>query len=120
MQDKELYESLSTINEYLHELTTVIEQTIEVFKQQKEDVGLKLLIKIIDGLSWTIEAVFSLKPELEEHGFDSEVEQVNDMLMELLKAIENEDFVLISDILEYEVLEVLTSWQNVISKIVTN
>jgi hypothetical protein len=116
MKDQAVYETLVAVDDYILRLTRGIESTVQLFRQQKEDEGLGLLIQIIDGLSWTIEAVFSLRITLLEQGFNANVEQLNDLLNELLKAMENEDYVLISDILQYEIQETLHSWKNITEK----
>ena len=114
MQD--INEILVLVDQYIIKLINAIENAVKAFKQQKEDEGLKLLIQIIDGLSWVIETMVNLMPVLQEHRLDADPEKINVLLRELLGAMENEDFVLISDLLEYEVLEILSSWKSVIEK----
>lgn len=111
MKNKVVTELLQSIEESLTKLIEEINNTVQYFSRQKEEKGLPLLIHIIDSLSWVIDGIYKSKEVYEEYGFDISVDQINDLLKELLKAMENEDFVLISDILHYEVIEILSDWR---------
>lgn len=116
---KEIFESLVVVDDYLKKLIDAIEQAVLYFNRQEEDQGLPLLVQIIDGLSWTIDAVFHLKSFINNGELEPDIEQLNSLLRALLSAMENEDFVLIGDILKYEILEVVASWHTMMERIRT-
>ena len=68
-------------------------------------------------MEWSVEVVFKLKNSLAIYGLEIEEVKVNNLLNELKDAIENEDYILISDLLQYEILEILKEWKSTLEKI---
>ncbi|WP_069650363.1 hypothetical protein [Caloranaerobacter ferrireducens] len=111
-----VYEALETLYDYSFRLIDGINAAVEDFREQREDKGLEILPQIIEGLQWAIEVVFRTKYVLQEYEIEIEEEEIKDLLNELLDAVENQDYVLISDLLEYEIIELLKEWQKGLQK----
>lgn len=108
MNDTELQELLSSFQEYVGKLIDGIEKCIEYFRSQQEHLALPLFADIIEGLQWTIEVAFGTKEVLKQYEIEIDETQINQVFKELLEAVQNQDYVLTADILEYEVLEWLS------------
>ena len=111
------YEALDTLKEYIPRLIDGIEKITVHFSQQREGDGFGLMVHLLEGLEWAMAVVDKTQDTLRMHGLDLEHEQIRRLFLELVKAVENEDYVLISDVLEYEIAEVLAAWQNELAKI---
>lgn len=105
-----IYEALETLYDYLPRLIKGINDAVENFKMQREDKGIGLLIKIIDGLQWCTEVVYKTEEVLTTYGIEIDKEAINSIYNEVIEALENEDYVLISDLLEYEIVPILKEW----------
>lgn len=116
MEQNIVYEALESLYDYSFRLIDGINVVVEDFRQQREDKGLKILPQIIEGLQWAIEVVFRTKYVFKEYGIEIEEEEIKNLLNELLDAVENQDYVLISDLLEYEIIELLKKWQKGLQK----
>ncbi|HHV73347.1 MAG TPA: hypothetical protein GXX41_01585 [Thermoanaerobacterium sp.] len=68
-----------------------------------------LLISVIDGLNWSMQAITLTMPF---HGFNLDVVKVNESLNALMNGIENLDYQLISDSLNYEIKDILYGYMN--------
>ena len=73
----------------------------------------ELTIQIIDGLRWLIEAI-RLTEDVQEEAID--ILEIKNILGEMLEAFENEDNILLADMFEYELLEILERWHNILGK----
>lgn len=107
MNDK--IELLQTAYEYITRLEEGIEVCIECFQTGDFGKANRDLVLIIDGLDWLIRAI-TLTKEIQSKPID--LSSITTALPELLDGIENSDNILIADILQYEILEGLQTWQN--------
>lgn len=114
--DKKLVEIFEELDRYSDKLIPAVEKTVKYFRSQREDQAINLLIPVIEGLQWTVEVAFKTKHILEDNGVTVQEGKVNDTLKELVDALENQDYVLIGDLLEYEILEMLRNWQKGVRK----
>ncbi|MFL0269665.1 hypothetical protein [Candidatus Clostridium radicumherbarum] len=105
-------ELLLTMKDYGEKLASGIIRTSEYFQSYDEANGAELMITIIDGLQWFIEAAVNSSVLSNE----DELNSINDKLKELVEAFENQDYVLIGDLLQYELLPIV---QNINNNVVT-
>ncbi|RXJ02279.1 hypothetical protein DS745_07775 [Anaerobacillus alkaliphilus] len=101
---------------YNQKLIPAMEQIIIGFKKQDEHQALNLFDQAIDGVKWCIDIISHLEGILREFGLIFEKAKINNILIELVSTLENQDFVLIADLLEYELLESLNNWLESIGK----
>ncbi len=105
--EKLVEETLAEINIYLPKMIRGIDEFVECAVQSREQDAKKLLASILEGLEWIAQAVCLTgrhKPG-PMNGQD-----LMEKLPELVDACENNDYVLMSDILDYEIKPVLEKW----------
>lgn len=101
-------ETLEMAVEYIGNLEKGILECSECFQGSKEDKGYELVTQIIDGLNWLIEAIRLTNPL---HTKKIVIEKIEESFCEMIEGLENRDIVLITDILQYEILELIKGWK---------
>lgn len=114
---EQVFEVLYELKKYNNKLIPAIENAVEDLRSQREDKALNLVVQIIDGLKWVIEVVFYTRTVFDERGFIFEDYKINDTLKEILNSLENQDYVLLGDLFEYEILPTLSKIQNALEDI---
>ena len=98
-------------------MTSGAKQVATLFRQADDTEALELLQDLIDvtrdfmGMISTLRAEFSLRGGVD---FQTNVDQISDLLTEMTEVLENEDWILLADLLEYEFLPVCENWKQVI------
>lgn len=115
--NNEKMEALITANEYLNNLEGGIHQVVEAFQQEDENKGCSLIPLVADGINWIVD-VINLSRDIQKEDID--VSQINEKLEEVVEAIENEDYILVGDLFEYEVLPIIEEVHKKIRDIVAN
>lgn len=69
--------------------------------------GTNLIINITDGLEWIVQLITLRKDIYEE---DMEVNKLMDNIKEVVEAFENEDYILIGDLLQYEISPIVEGY----------
>lgn len=110
---EEKYEALKSANEYIERLLDGMRQCAEFFRMGELEDANKNILLIIDGLEWVMD-VITLTQDVREKAI--EVIQIKEILDEIVEAMENQDTTLIADLLEYEVVENVKLWKNMIEK----
>lgn len=91
----------------ISELEKRVEEISDSFYQQKEKEGYQLFEKLYPVLIRVVESILVIedisKVTLEEKG------KITECLMSALQSLENKDVVLVSDILRYDLMELLNS-----------
>lgn len=117
MANNIINESLNSLNEYLDKLIPGIENIVDYFSKDNEGEALKLLIEAIEGINWCLEVVILTKPTLEKYNIEINEKNIRKILLEFEQALQNEDFVYVSDLLEYELIDIFKYWKKEISNI---
>lgn len=117
MNNNKILGALITLRDYFEKLIPALEKVVGYLRRQKEDRGINLFIEALEGLEWSIEIIFHGKDYLENTGFIFDKDEINYFLNELLSGIENEDYVLVADILEYEILSFLLDVESNLNKL---
>lgn len=115
MEDK--IEALKTADEYIDNIKNGIEDVVNKINSGNENNGVALIAQVADGIDW-LAGILKLTSDV--HKGRISIEDMNEKLGEIIEALENEDFVLTGDLLEYELLPVLDNVQNDIRKIIAN
>lgn len=101
-------------------MTSGAKQVATLFRQADDTEALELLQDLIDvtrdfmGMISTLRAEFSLRGGVD---FQTNVDQISDLLSEMTEVLENEDWILLADLLEYEFLPVCENWKQVIQSL---
>lgn len=106
--------------DYLPDLRLKLGQAATCFQQGNFSEGIDLFRNSIDGLIWLNHLLTSFRLyflsdqgfKLERSKYQVDMERFEKIIAELMESWENEDYVLISDLIEYELMVNLEDWQN--------
>lgn len=110
MEEKEV---LITVNEYLDNLKEGMKNISDLIQDGKEQESFNFIAQVADGLQWIDEAFNSTK---ETHNNELNLEPINEFIEEISEALENEDYILVSDLFVYEITPILENLQSNIKK----
>lgn len=94
-------ELLQDIKEYINKVNNSIENVIEDIR---ENNNLNDLVDLLEGLTYCFKGL-SLQKDI--HNIDIDEDNLQIKIEEILDGVENGDFSLVADILEYELMEVI-------------
>ena len=117
-------EMASSITLELYKVVNIMagggKQVAELFRQADDAEALELYQDLLDvtrdflGMLGSLRDQFSLK---DSNGFGVVLEEFSSLFTEMTEVLENEDWILLADLLEYEFLPSVEKWKNVISAI---
>lgn len=110
MNQQLIQETKQSVYEYNPRLITGIEQVCNFIQTGKETEGLSLLSKVLEGIQWTIQAISGIN-KITPNCLPNE-ELIFDHINEMLSGLEMGDYVLVTDLLEYEILPFLNQVQD--------
>lgn len=108
-----MLETTETAQKYIDKMINGINKCAEAFQTGDEKHALNLALQIIDGMKWLTE-VMSLTKEI--HKEEVRTESINEFLQNIVGGFENRDYILVSDILDYEIKPVLKMWKEKLIK----
>ena len=97
-------EVLNTVDEYLYNLINGVKNVSDLIQEGKEQEAFNFIAQVADGLQWVDEAINVTK---QYHNNELSLEQINDFLQEISEALENEDYILVSDLFSYEIMPII-------------
>ncbi|MFQ5451324.1 MAG: hypothetical protein ACE5E9_11910 [Nitrospinaceae bacterium] len=121
-----LGKNLTNAENYLEKLIPGIEKASELFRMGSEQEANKFFLNIIDGIDWFSQVVDSLVKAVdissETRFFQGpSLREKQDQLVELtgqmLDANKNKDWVLLADLLEYEIVPFYEEWKDLLPEI---
>lgn len=111
-------ENLKTAADYIVKINLGIDTIVDKFNGGLEEVAVDLSVQLIEGLRWLIDS-FRLTKELQDRcGVEIDYKNANDIFFDITEAFENSDYVLISDLLEYELKPITEQWQDKLFELV--
>ena len=105
MEETNKKELLNDIKDYVKRIDSSLENFIEEIRKTNNITN---LADLIEGLVYTFRGIELLNIE----NIDISVEDLNENINEILDGMENQDFNLIADILEYEIMEKINDLNN--------
>lgn len=100
--DKQLEDILISYKDYLNKIPNGCALITTYFREGKNEAGKKFIFDLAEGLNWMNEVNrIALQNNIV---LNFKVSQINDLLKEVNEALQNEDYVLIADLFEYEFL----------------
>jgi len=102
---REIYEEAAR---YLGALEQGTATCAEHFSKLENAKGLELLVQMIEGLEWMIGAMGATKTL---HTVQVDAKAADQVFGEMVQALENQDYPLCGELLEYELLPVLEQWR---------
>ncbi|BDR72887.1 hypothetical protein K144316041_15950 [Clostridium tetani] len=101
-------EALETAKNYIDNLKEAIDSIFNYISEGKENNALDLIPDFAEGIEWLSQILVLTK---EVHKKDLNIYGLNDILNEVVEAIENEDYILVGDLFKYEIYEILDQTQ---------
>ena len=112
--------------DYLKKLIPGFEQAADLFRAGSEQEANKYYLQILDGIDWFSQVISIImnpdegKLELldaDDENLQVRQEKLTDLMNQMLEANKNQDWVLLADILEYEMVPFYKDWENILSKL---
>ena len=104
----EKIEALKTAIEYIDNLKNGIETLVGNINQGDYKSGVTVIPEIVDGIDWLVQLI-NLTSDL--HKGKLCIGNINENLEQIIEAIDNEDYTLVGDLFNYEVLPILEDIQ---------
>ncbi|KMP12037.1 hypothetical protein UZ36_02415 [Candidatus Nitromaritima sp. SCGC AAA799-C22] len=117
--------NLGNAEAYLDRLIPGIEQAADLFRTGNEQEANKFFVNIVDGMDWfsqvldVIMAAKGLSPETEFDGKSIQDRRAGliEFARQMVEANKKQDWVLLADLLEYEILPYYQEWENLLPEI---
>ena len=114
--------NIENADAYLIRLIPGIEKSVELFRMGNEQEANKFFINIIDGIDWlsqVLDMILTAKAISPDTVFDGKSikdrrASLVDLTQQMVDANKNQDWVLLADLLEYEILPYYQEWSNLL------
>ena len=114
--------NIENVDAYLIRLIPGIEKSVELFRTGNEQEANKFFINIVDGIDWfsqVLDMVLAAKGISPDTVFDGKSIQdrrasLMDLTQQMVDANKNQDWVLLADLLEYEILPYYQEWSSLL------
>ena len=114
--------NIENADAYLIRLIPGIEKSVELFRMGNEQEANKFFINIIDGIDWlsqVLDMILTAKAISPDTVFDGKSIQdrrasLMGLTQQMVDANKNQDWVLLADLLEYEILPYYQEWSNLL------
>lgn len=115
-------EALEILPEFATHRIDTLTEVVDLLRTQKVQEAMDIFLPVIDDFKWLSLVISSLDSVL---GLDLEVLELSDFVVaekrdkmldiysEILDSLEMEDFILLADLLEYELKEELAYWEEI-------
>ena len=124
IQTMPLNEMAGNVAEELHKVINIMgegsRQIAQLFRQADDAEALEMLQDLLDVTREFLGMVGLLRYEYTTPGTDSisdRIEAISSLLGEMIEVLENEDWILLADLLEYEFLPTVKDWDGVINNL---
>ena len=112
--------NIENADAYLMRLIPGIEKAVELFRTGNEQEANQFFINIIDGMDWfsqVLDMIFAAKEISSDTAINGKSVQdrrarLIDFTQQMVDANKNKDWVLLADLLEYEILPYYKEWSN--------
>jgi hypothetical protein len=113
--------NLGNAKEYLEKLIPGFQKAADLFRMGNEQEAHKYYLQILDGIDWFSQVVQTIvnsrEIELEGQDLKDRQEKLTGFMTQMLEANQNQDWVLLADLLEYELVPFYKDWQEALSRI---
>ena len=118
--------NLANALNYLKKLIPGFEQAADLFRAGSEQEANKYYLQILDGIDWFSQVVSVIMspdegetelPDTDDEILEVRQKKLTDLMSQMLEANQNQDWVLLADILEYEMVPFYKDWEKILSKL---
>jgi hypothetical protein len=112
--------------DYLKKLIPGFMQAADLFRSGNEQEANKYYLQVLDGIDWFSQVVGIIispdegkmgLPDSDNENLQVRQEKLTDLMSQMLEANKNQDWVLLADILEYEMVPFYKDWESILSKL---
>ena len=116
-----LANNLANAKEYLEKLIPGFQKAADLFRMGNEQEAHKFYLQILDGIDWFSQVVLNIVKsrgnQVEGQSLGDRQEKLTGLMTQMLEANQNQDWVLMADLLEYEMIPYYEDWQETLSHI---
>ena len=116
-----LANNLANAKEYLEKLIPGFQKAADLFRMGNEQEAHKFYLHIRDGIDWFSQVVLNIVKsrgnQVEGQSLGDRQEKLTGLMAQMLEANQNQDWVLMADLLEYEMIPYYEDWQETLSHI---
>ena len=114
-----LANNLANAKEYLEKLIPGFQKAADLFRIGNEQEAHKFYLHILDGIDWFSQVVLNIVKsrgnQVEGQSLGDRQEKLTGLMAQMLEANQNQDWVLMADLLEYEMIPYYEDWQETLS-----
>ena len=115
-----LANNLGNAKEYLEKLIPGFQKAADLFRMGNEQEAHKYYLQILDGIDWFSQVVLNIVKsrgnEVEGQSLGDRQESLTGLMAQMLEANQNQDWVMLADLLEYEMIPFYKDWQETLSR----
>ncbi len=115
------------ITRELYKVVTLMDQgarrVADLFRQADDAEALEVYQDLMDVTRDFLNMIGVLRGECiqkDDSAFNASAEEISNLFSEMLEVLENEDWILLADLLEYEFVPAMTRWKSVIAELREN
>ena len=116
-----LANNLGNAKEYLEKLIPGFQKAADLFRMGNEQEAHKFYLQILDGIDWFSQVVLNIVKsrgnQVEGQSLGDRQKELTGLMAQMLEANQNQDWVLLADLLEYEMIPFYEDWQETLSRI---
>lgn len=114
---KLMEETLENAYEYIPNVIAAIGNMAYNLQGGREDKAIPVCTNLFEGLKWLTDTFLLTKPFQVLRGREITTGEVYDINIQIEESLENRDYVLLGDLLQYELLPIVEKWNEEIAKI---
>lgn len=112
--------NLANVKGYLEKLIPGFQQAADLFRLGNEQEAHKFYLQILDGIDWVSQVaqtiVGSRGNEFERQDLKDRQKKLTSLMAQMLETHQNQDWVLLADLLEYEMIPFYGDWREAFSR----
>ena len=116
-----LANNLTNAKDYLVKLIPGFQKAADLFRMGNEQEANQYYLQVLDGIEWFSQVVIIIvstqKNKYEEKSLEERQKKLTDLMSQMLEANQNQDWVLMADLMEYEMIPFYKDWEAVLSRI---
>jgi hypothetical protein len=116
----DISDTLNTLYSYNMRLIDSLDYIVSEFRGQREANALRQLVDALEGLEWSINISILIGDVFAQYGLCIDKEHITGVLKDMVGAMGNSDYVLLPDLLEYELIDLLKECQETLQMILND
>jgi len=113
--------NLTNAKEYLEKLIPGFQKAADLFRMGNEQEANQYYLQILDGVDWFSQVILTIvnaqENIFEAQSLEERQKKLTALMGQMLEANQNQDWVLLADLLEYEMIPFYKAWQEVLSEV---